>query len=274
MAQMIDGREIADRIRAKIKERVANLPSKPGLAVLLVGDDPASHLYVGLKKKACEEAGIAFELNLYPADEPEERLISKIQELNGRRDVTGILVQLPLPSQNADRVILAIDPNKDVDGFHPENLRRLEAGEPGIVPALELGIMKLIDSAPAPKNASAAIVGSEFFARPLKTLLRERGITAMVVDPKSADLASQTKNAGTLVVAVGKPGLITAELVLPGAIVIDVGTTRVGERTVGDVDQKSVQKVAGALTPVPGGVGPMTVAMLLANILKAYELQR
>jgi methylenetetrahydrofolate dehydrogenase (NADP+)/methenyltetrahydrofolate cyclohydrolase len=282
MAHLINGREIADRIRSKVKERVSAMDPKPGLAVILVGDDPASHLYVSLKKKACEEAGIRFELNLYPHDEPEQNIISKIKELNGRDDVTGILVQLPLPSQNADHVIAAIDPKKDVDGFHAENMRRLEAGEPGIAPALGLGIMKLIDEIlPMYENqpeskakiGSAVIVGSDLFARPLKALLKERSIAATSVHGNDPTLGDKTKTAGILIVAVGKPGLITGDMVMPGAIVIDVGTTRIGEKVVGDVEQESVKKVAGCLTPVPGGVGPMTVAMLLLNVLKARELQ-
>jgi len=273
MAIILDGRALAERIRDNVKQRVVAMNPKPGLAVLLVGDDPASHLYVRLKRQACEEAGIRFELNTYPADEPEDRLIAKIQELNARADVTGILVQLPLPSQNADRVIAAIDPNKDVDGFHPENLRRLEAGEPGIVPALELGIMKLLDAARDLPHANAVIVGSTFFARPLKTLLGEQRIEASVVDPKDPLLSEKTGPADVIIVAVGQPGLITGEMIKPGAIVIDVGTTRVDEKTVGDVDRATVEPVAGAISPVPGGVGPMTVAMLLNNILRARALQ-
>ncbi len=286
MLHLLDGRAIGARIREKVKARVAAMAVSPGLAVILVGDDPASHLYDALKKKACEEAGIRFELFLYPNDEPEQSLIAKIEELNARHDVTGILVQLPLPTQNADRVIAAIRPDKDVDGFHQENLKALREGRPGIVSALALGIMKLVDEAkrvspPHREEGSGvvvaprvAIVGSNLFAEPLRHLFAEQHADVERVDPKDDDLAAKTKTADVLVVAVGKPGLIVGSMVKPGATVIDVGTTRMGKRIVGDVDAESVSSVAGALSPVPGGAGPMTVAMLTLNVLKAAELQK
>ena len=282
MATLLDGRAIGARIREKVRARVAAMPVSPGLAVILVGDDPASHLYDALKKKACEEARIRFELFLYPADEPEESLIAKIDQLNGRHDVTGILVQLPLPTQNADRVIAAIRPDKDVDGFHRDNLKALANGRPGIVSALALGIMKLVDEAklPSPSKGEGqgevrvAIVGSALFAEPLRHLFAEQRATVERVDPLDPTLADKTRTADILVVAVGKPGLIVGSMVKPGAIVIDVGTTKVGRRVVGDVDAESVLPVAGALSPVPGGAGPMTVAMLTLNVLKAAELQK
>ncbi len=275
MAILLDGRAIGARIREKVKARVAAMPTSPGLAVILVGDDPASHLYDALKKKACEEAGIRFELFLYPADEPEQSLIAKIDELNARHDVTGILVQLPLPTQNADRVIAAIRPDKDVDGFHRDNLKALAEGRPGIVSALALGIMKLVDEAGVGRRERRVIiVGSALFAEPLRCLFAEQRAIVERVDPLDPELASETKTADVLVVAVGKPGLIVGSMVKPGAIVIDVGTTKVGRRVVGDVDAESVSSVAGALSPVPGGAGPMTVAMLTLNVLKAAALQR
>lgn len=277
MAFILDGREIGARIREKIKARVSAMAKPPGLAVILVGDDPASHLYDALKKKACEEAGIRFELFLYPADEPESSLISKIHALNERDDITGILVQLPLPTQNADRVISAIRPEKDVDGFHRENIRALAEGRPGIVSALALGIMKLVEEAERTLGRSAtrvAAVGSERFAEPLRTLFSERNAVVERIDPNDPELASKTSSADTLIVAVGRPGMISGPMVRPGAIVIDVGTTRVGRRVVGDVDAVSVIPIAGALSPVPGGVGPMTVAMLTVNVLRAAHLQK
>jgi len=295
MNLILDGRAIAARIRENVKECVAHMTTAPGLAVILVGDDPASHLYVSLKQRACEAAGIRFELFLYPAGEPEESILATIDKLNSRGDVTGILVQLPLPTQNANRVIARIHPNKDVDGFHKENLRALADDRPGIVSALALGIVTLVDegfiatsvasrqdgtsgragSASGGKvpGKKAAIVGSTLFAEPLRHLLAERNIVADRVDPNDADLAGKTKDADVLIVAVGRPGLITDKHVKPGAIVIDVGTTKVDDKVVGDVDAESVGPVAGARSPVPGGVGPMTVAMLLTNILKAHELQ-
>ncbi|MBI4435132.1 bifunctional methylenetetrahydrofolate dehydrogenase/methenyltetrahydrofolate cyclohydrolase [Candidatus Uhrbacteria bacterium] len=272
MSKILDGRALAARIREKIKTRVSALPSRPGLAVLLVGDDPASSLYVSLKRQACEEAGIAFDLSLYAASAHEDELIEKIRKLNQRRDIHGILVQLPLPTQNADRIIAAIDPLKDVDGFHPENLERLRGGEPCIASAVALGIMKLIDEAGA--RGHAVIVSSPLFAAPLQLLLKERAIESTIIQAEHPNLAQQTRTADILIVAEGTPGLITADMVKPGATVIDVGTTRTDEGLKGDVDFDTVKHIAGAITPVPGGVGPMTVAMLLVNILKAYDLQR
>lgn len=281
MAILLDGRAIGARIREKVKARVAQMTAKPGLAVILVGDDPASRLYVSLKRKACEEAGIRFELFAYSSDEPEAALLAKIDELNRRVDVTGILVQLPLPSQDADRVVSHIHPNKDVDGFNRDNLRALSEGRPCIVSALALGIMKLIDdgrrvSPPFQGGAgggSAAVVGSALFAEPLRYLLAQQNIFAERVDPDDAELSTKTKIADILIVGVGRPGMITREAVKPGAIVIDVGTTRVGDRVVGDVNATEVDPVAGARSPVPGGAGPMTVAMLLMNVLRANDLQ-
>lgn len=278
MTKPLDGRALGARIRDKIKAHVSQMTTKPRLAVILVGDDPASHLYVSLKRRACEEAGIGFELWQYRADEPETALLAKIDELNDRGDVTAILVQLPLPTQNADRVIARIHPNKDVDGFHPENLRALAEGRPGIVSALALGIVKLVDEGTkmtrGTEGTRAAIVGSVLFAEPLRYLLAEQGVFAERIDPDDAELADKTKTADVLIVAVGRPGLITGDMMRPGAVVIDVGTTKVGTRIVGDVDAASVDGVARALSPVPGGVGPMTVAMLLVNVLKARDLQR
>lgn len=276
MVNILDGRALSARIRDKIKERVKSLPSQPGLGVLLVGSDPASHTYVGLKRKACEEAGIRFEQFLYFATEPEQSLINKIRELNERTDIHGILVQLPLPVQNADAVIASIDPRKDVDGFHPENLRRLQRGEPAIVSAVALGIMRLIREAvgTAPLPRQATIVSSPLFAEPIQWLLKESGAGSIVVQADDPTLAEKTRMADILVVAVGHPHLITASMVKPGSIVIDVGITRTDHGIQGDVDFDSVVPIAGAITPVPGGVGPMTVAMLLVNILKAYDIQR
>lgn len=277
MARILNGRAIGLRIRDKVKGRVARLERKPRLAVILVGDDPASHLYVSLKQKACEAAGIGFEKFLFPANEAEAVVVAKVEELNDRDDVTGILVQVPLPAQDATRVISRIHPNKDVDGFHRDNLRALAEGRPGIVSALALGILKLIDEAVregAATPKTAAIVGSELFAEPLRYLFAEQGAFATRVDPDDAALGKKTREADAVVIAVGRPGMLTGEMVKPGAIVIDVGTTKIGMRVVGDVDAASVSEVAGAMSPVPGGAGPMTVAMLLLNILKAHELQR
>jgi methylenetetrahydrofolate dehydrogenase (NADP+)/methenyltetrahydrofolate cyclohydrolase len=285
---LIDGRALAARIRKKIKTRVCALPTPPGLAVILVGADPASHTYVGIKQAACEEVGIRFEKYLYFATESEQTIIDKIHELNAREDIDGILVQLPLPTQNADRVIKEINPRKDVDGFHPENLARLKKGQTTIASAVAMGVMKLIVESEASKKVAegigrkqriaedssrnAIIVSSQLFAEPLIHLLKERNISSMVVDTADPELKEKTKTADILIVAVGKPGLIKGEMIKPGAIVIDVGTTKINGKLYGDVDQISVEPIAGALTPVPGGVGPMTVAMLLVNVFRAHDL--
>src|SRR3989338_6147805 len=260
-AQRLDGKQLASAIREKVKAMVETLPARPGMAAILVGDDPASHLYVSLKEKACEEVGISFEKFLYPASISTNELVTKIQELNARNEINGILVQFPLPSQDENRVAQAIDPIKDIDGFHPENLRKLEAGEPGLVPPVALGIMKLIDATGVDlKNKRVALVCSEFFARPLKSLLKERQIR----EGTPADI---------LIAALGKPLSIKQDRIKPCAIVIDVGTTKTEQGLLGDVDP-SVDGVASFLTPVPGGVGPMTVAMLVLNVVKAYRLQQ
>ena len=291
MAELIDGKALAARVRAKVKDRIGSQNLNPGLAILLVGTDPASHTYVQKKQEACAEAGIHFEKFFYPEFVRDDELISKIQELNQRAVIHGILVQLPLPAgHDTDKIIAQIDPKKDVDGFHPENLERLKNGKPAMVSAVALAVMKLVDEAmkKTPPSAgggsafggnptlqrggNAVIVSSDLFASPLVILLKEKNISATVVHPDALD-ADKTKTADILIVAAGKPHLITADHVKPGSIVIDVGTTKVEGKLLGDVDQPSVEPIAGALTPVPGGVGPMTVAMLLVNVLKACTLQ-
>jgi methylenetetrahydrofolate dehydrogenase (NADP+)/methenyltetrahydrofolate cyclohydrolase len=269
VAKIIDGKMIAEQLRIQIKERVAALEKKPKLAVLLVGHDPASHLYVNLKEQACLETGIAFEKFLYPEDASEEELLAKIAELNADEKVAGILVQLPLPVQDADRVIAAIDPRKDVDGFHPANLESLCHNRPALVSAAALGIRRLIEEPGEDLTGKTGIlVMSQRFAAPLLCLLADTGLTLSVIAPEDPQLKETTKTADVLVTAAGRAHFITPEMVKPGAIVIDVGTNKLDGRTVGDVDPKAAE-AAGYLTPVPGGVGPMTVAMLLRNILQA-----
>ena len=274
---ILDGKSYASTIRTKIKDRINTLQTKPGLAILLVGDDPASHIYVNLKQKACEEVGIHFEKCEYTANVSESELIKKITELNNRDDIHGILVQLPLPTQNANHVIAAIDPRKDVDGFHPKNLEALRANKPALAPAVVLGILKLIDKAVQGRERSglhATIISSDFFAEPLQILLREQQISSDIVRPSDPLFIQKTTEADILIVALGKPNLIHADMIKHGAILIDVGTTKVDGKLVGDIDRASVESRAGALTPVPGGVGPMTVAMLLLNTLNAYGKQK
>lgn len=275
MTQILNGKQLADRIREKVKTRIEKHDLDPGLAVILVGSDPASHTYVRLKEEACQEAGIRFEKFTYDAETETDVLIKKVKELNARDNVHGILVQLPLPSQETDRVIQTIDPKKDVDGFHVKNVSNLAADKPAIAPAVALGIMKLIEMADAPfEGQRAVIVGSEIFGTPLTTLLGERGADVQIVPKNTPDIKTKTKQADILIVAVGKPDMITGDMVKKGAVVIDVGTTKDGKKIYGDIERESVEGVAGAVTPVPGGVGPMTVAMLLVNVLKAYSLQK
>lgn len=276
MAHILDGKALGSRIREKIKQRVASLPSQPGLAVILVGDDPASHIYVRLKQEACEEAGIHFELHLFDKNTPQETLLQKVEELNEKKNIHGILVQLPLPSQDASEIIKTIDPIKDVDGFHPDNLEKLRQGKPCIVSAVALGVMRLIREAigTSPLPSTATIVSSPLFAEPLKLLLEDEKVSVCVTQAEDEDLRTKISPADILIVAEGMPGLITGDMLKPDSIVIDVGTTRTTTGLSGDVDRASAKKVAGYLTPVPGGVGPMTVAMLLVNIVKAYHFQQ
>ncbi|OGL72519.1 hypothetical protein A3D69_02085 [Candidatus Uhrbacteria bacterium RIFCSPHIGHO2_02_FULL_54_11] len=268
----IDGKAIAARIRERVKDRVSKLHSTPGLAILLVGNDPASHVYVNLKQKACEDVGIHFEKYEYPADVATSELAVTIEKLNARPDIHGILVQLPLPSQDENAVIAAIDPRKDVDGFHPRNQELLAQGKPCLASATALGIAKLIDATGAElEGLRAAVIGSELFTQSVRILLAERGVTTDRLDPNDSLDAAGTYD--ILVSVVGKPGLVAPEIVKDGAIVIDVGTTRVAEAIVGDVSPEVEKEKTGWISPVPGGVGPMTVAMLLVNVLKAYQLK-
>ncbi len=267
-AQIIDGKKIAAEIRAEIKKEIAELGITPGLAVILVGADPASHLYVGLKEKAAAEVGIHFEKSLFFATEPEEKIIAKIKELNARPAIHGIIVQLPLP-QNYDenKIVAAIDPKKDADGFHPENIAKLLAGEPKIVPPVISGILKLIESTGAElKNKKITILAnSEILAKPLEKILEDNDVTTIIAPEK---LTADISDADIVITALGRPKIITTEAIKPGSILIDVGTTRLEDgATVGDVDFDSTAPKAGAITPVPGGVGPMTVAELLQNVL-------
>ncbi|MDP3985410.1 MAG: tetrahydrofolate dehydrogenase/cyclohydrolase catalytic domain-containing protein [bacterium] len=277
-AKILDGRVLAAEIRAKIKTRVASLAHTPGLAAILVGDDPASHLYVSLKQKACEEAGIHFELHQFSDDNSETEVIARIRELNKRADIHAILVQIPLPPKfSEDAVIEAIDPQKDVDGFHPVNLDRILSGHPFIVPGVALGILRLVESArlPLADKTAVLLVNSAVFALPIERLFEEKGLHVHVVlAPKNlTTLDAKFLRADVLITAIGRPQVITSKFVKENAIVIDVGTNRLPDGTlVGDVDFSEIQKMAAAITPVPGGVGPMTVAMLLENVVRLAEL--
>jgi methylenetetrahydrofolate dehydrogenase (NADP+)/methenyltetrahydrofolate cyclohydrolase len=288
-ARRIDGVALGREIRAEVAVRVAELRAAgivPGLAVVLVGEDPASAVYVRSKGRACEEAGMHSETVRLPAETPEAELLATIERLNRDPAIHGMLVQLPLPKHiDGERVLHAIDPRKDVDGFHPVNVGRLVLGDPaGFRPATPYGVQQmLIRSGIATAGAHAVIVGrSNIVGRPMAGLLLHKGpggdATVTVCHSRSRDLPAITRQADILIAAIGRPAFITADMVRPGATVIDVGINRVddpsqprGYRLVGDVDFEPVAAVAGAITPVPGGVGPMTIAMLLVNTLQAAE---
>jgi len=270
---LLNGKIIAEQILSSLKNQISHLNKVPGLAVILVGNDPASHLYVSLKEKACKKVGIYFEKNLFPETASSDEIIKKIIELNERHDIDGILVQLPLPNQDTDKIIAVMEPNKDVDGFHPENLRRLETGEPCLISPVVLGVMKLLaETQELLAGKTAILVMSQIFAQPFKNALNKKEIKVEIVSAENLNLSEKIKNGDVIITAVGQPGLITGELIKSGAIVIDVGTTKVNGKVLGDVETASVEKKAAWLTPVPGGVGPMTVAMLVQNVIQAASL--
>jgi methylenetetrahydrofolate dehydrogenase (NADP+)/methenyltetrahydrofolate cyclohydrolase len=276
----IDGAALARTLRAGLPDRVRRLSSadiRPGLAVVLVGDDPASQVYVRNKTKACEEAGIASIGHRLPADTSQQDLLRLIASLNADRRVHGILVQLPLPLHiAADAVIEAIAPEKDVDGFHPENVGRLATGKPRFVPCTPAGVMRLLEHAAVPlAGKHAVVVGrSNIVGKPVALLLLEKHATVTICHSRTPDLAAVVREADVLVAAVGRPRMISGDMAKPGAAVIDVGINRGPDgKLCGDVDFQSMLGRAGCITPVPGGVGPMTIAMLLANTVWSAELK-
>jgi methylenetetrahydrofolate dehydrogenase (NADP+)/methenyltetrahydrofolate cyclohydrolase len=275
-AQILDGKSLAAATRSALKREVDALVqrgARPGLTVILAGDDPASKVYVRNKTAACEEIGVRSQQIDYPASVTQEELIGRIRKLNADGAVHGILVQLPLPKHlDAARVLESIAPAKDVDGFHEANLGALMAGRPGVVPCTPLGCMRLIEHAGVPIAGRHAVVlgRSNIVGKPVAQLLLQKDATVTICHSKSADLKAITRQADILVVAVGRAKLVTAEMVKPGACVIDVGINRLPDgRLAGDVDTEAVKQVAGWITPVPGGVGPMTIAMLLENCIRA-----
>jgi len=276
--RIIDGKRIAAAVREEIRERIRRLRQDnvgiPGLAVILVGDDPASAAYVRSKATACEEVGIASRQITFPGYLSQDELIDSVQELNRDAGIHGILVQLPLPKHLDERAVLeTVNPAKDVDGFTYANIGRLVENRASFVPCTPAGILELLDREEiAIAGRRAVVVGrSEIVGKPVAMLLVHRNATVTICHSRTADLAAETRRADILIAAVGRPRLITGDMVKPGAVVIDVGINRVEGRLVGDVDFDSVTPVAAAITPVPGGVGPMTVAMLLRNTLQAFE---
>ena len=277
-ARLIDGAALAREVRAGVARRAAALAAagvQPGLAVILVGDDPASQVYVRNKIKACAEAGIRSLQESYPADLPEAGLLARIAALNADRSVHGILVQMPLPAHiSAPRVIEAIAAHKDVDGYSVESAGRLLAGLPGFRPCTPAGCMALIESTGvALRGKRAVVIGrSNTVGKPMALLLLQADATVTICHSRTPDLAEHTRRADIVVAAVGRAGTLSAAMVKPGAIVIDVGMNRnAAGKLCGDVDFAAVSQVAGAITPVPGGVGPMTIAMLLSNTVDAAE---
>lgn len=280
-AQILDGKTLAADIRSKVKSVVQTLEThgvQTTLAVVLVGDDPASQVYVRNKIKACADTGIRSLEFRMPAETTQQELLSKIAELNADTNVDGILVQLPLPSQiNSEAVISAIDPTKDVDGFHVGNAGALLTGKEGFIPCTPFGVMRLIElSGVDPSGKTAVVVGrSNIVGKPMGLLLLAANATVTIAHSRTPDLAAVTRSADILVAAVGRAKLIKANMVKPGAVVIDVGMNRdENGKLCGDVDFDEVKAVAGHITPVPGGVGPMTIAMLMHNTVTAAQKRR
>ena len=288
--RILDGKGMAAELRAEIAGAVADMKAStgraPGLAVVLVGDDPASRSYVTAKGKACAAAGIRSREIALPATAAREEILAAVRALNADDEIDGILVQLPLPDASIEReVIEAIDPAKDVDGFHPANVGRLVLGLPSFVPCTPSGVLEILRRAGVPlAGASVVVIGrSQIVGRPLSILLSQKGVDATVTlcHTRTKDLARFTREADIVVAAAGRPRTVTADMVRPGAVVIDVGVNRVpdpskasGHRLAGDVDFEAVASKAAAITPVPGGVGPMTIAMLLRNTLESARRRR
>jgi methylenetetrahydrofolate dehydrogenase (NADP+)/methenyltetrahydrofolate cyclohydrolase len=287
-ATIIDGKQVAESIRAELKEEVARLKPKgivPGLGVVLVGLDPASISYVTAKERACEELGMYSDDNRLPADTPQEELMALVRKMNADPKINGILVQLPLPSHiNEGEVLMAIDPNKDVDGFHPTNVGKMVVGEKAFLPCTPHGVVQLLlRSGVKLEGSHTVIVGrSNIVGKPLMNMLIQKNptgnATVTVCHTRTKDLAYHTRQADIIVAAAGRPNTITADMVKEGVAVIDVGVNRIedatkksGFRLVGDVDFEGVKEKASFITPVPGGVGPMTITMLMYNTIESAK---
>ncbi len=275
-AVRMDGKALAEKLRAQIADEVTAFGDTVCLATVLVGDDPASHIYVSRKHDACAEAGIESRDHRFGESTSEGEVLELLEELNADDVVDGILVQLPLPAHmDESKVTLAVDPTKDVDGFHPLNAGRLYQGDPLLVPATPLGVMALLAEYEIElKGMEAVVIGrSEIVGKPVAMMLLAEHATVTICHSRTVDLEQHTRRADILVAAVGRPGLVTRDMVKPGAVVIDVAVNRTEQGLVGDVE-KDVAEVAGFLTPVPGSIGPMTIAMLLRNTLTAAQHRR
>ena len=280
MSQIIDGKLVSKQVRQRVKEETEKLKAKgitPGLAVIIVGDDPASQVYVKNKEKACDEVGFYSEKYALPENTTQEELNNLVKELNNKKEISGILCQLPLPKHLDDKeVINLIDPIKDVDAFHPVNVGAIMIGDYNFLPCTPAGVMELIHSTGVDVTCKKAVVigRSNIVGKPMGILLLRENGTVTIAHSRTQDLKAVAKRADILVVAVGKAKMITSEYVKPGAAVIDVGMDRdENNKLCGDVDFEDVSQVAGAITPVPGGVGPMTIAMLMHNCLESVKLQ-
>jgi methylenetetrahydrofolate dehydrogenase (NADP+)/methenyltetrahydrofolate cyclohydrolase len=302
-AHLLDGNKIRDGIKAELAGQIRELKSAgitPGLAAVLVGENPASRIYVRSKVKACEALGLYSEKIEWPATATTEQLLELVARLNAREEIDGILVQLPLPPQvDAKRVLEAVDPRKDVDGFHPLNIGNLVSGRPGLVPCTPAGIIEILERSGIPMGGVRAVVvgRSDIVGKPVAMLLLHRHATVTICHSRTRDLPAVAREADILVAAIGKPAFVTANFIRPGATVIDVGMNRLttpeevrrvfhdpagplgelaakGSVLAGDVQPEDVKEKAGAYTPVPGGVGPLTIAMLMANTVKAAKLRR
>ena len=276
-AKIIDGKKIAEKILNDLKSKIKNMKEKPGLAIVLVGDNPASEIYVSSKEKTFREVEGYCERHNLGKDTSEMDLLNLINQLNNNPKVNGILVQLPLPKQIDENLITnSIFPHKDVDGFSSVNLGRLFSGNTILAPATARAVLHLIESTGIRiEGKNAVVVGrSNIVGKPVAMMLLEKNATVAVCHSKTKNLAEYTKKADILVAAAGKPKLITKEMIKQGAVVVDVGINRINGKIIGDVDFENVKEIAGYITPVPGGVGPMTIAMLMDNTLKAMELAK
>ena len=277
-AEIIDGQAVAAEIRAECAARARSLAPRPQLAVVLIGENPASAIYVRNKTRACDEAGVVSRKLAPPESISEAGLLALVDELNRDDAVDGILVQMPLPAQINPRAVLeAIDPRKDVDGFHPLNVGRLAAGKEALPPCTPAGCMELLRRSRTPiAGADATVVGrSDIVGKPMAAMLINAGATVTVCNSKTKNLAEKTRAADILVAAAGRARMISGDMTKPGATVLDVGINRLDDgKIAGDVDFASASQAAGKITPVPGGVGPMTVAMLIANTIRAAEARR
>lgn len=276
-ARIIDGKSIAKELRESLAPRVAALKEQgitPGLTVIVVGDDPASAIYVRNKERACVKLGMNSQVLRFPAETTQEEILNTVRLLNQDDSVHGILVQLPLPPHIDEQAVLrAIDPDKDVDGFHAMNAGRLMNGELGFVACTPKGVMRLLEVSDVELDGkNAVVVGrSNIVGKPMALLLLQKNCTVTIAHSHTKDLAAVTRSADILVVAVGRAGFITGDMIKPGAAVMDVGINRVDGKVVGDVDFESAKEVASCITPVPGGVGAMTIAMLMENTVEAAE---